>query len=196
MCNFLKISTQLYYYHINNLPKLNTSFYLDKQVQKRVKDIFDSSNITGKGGVYGARKIAHIYNLQVATNDNRKLSPFQILKVMKELNISSNYHKHRNKKPTSSKEIKFASNILNRDYDANFNTSISTDLTYINTNKGFYYICFITDLWNKEIIGYKISKKYDTNCVLGAIRNMLYSIANYNIFHSDRGGEFTSKQLK
>ncbi len=161
MCDFLQISTQLYYYHINHKPKSKNKFYLDMRVQKRVNDIFSSSNITGKGGVYGSRKIAHIYNLQVNTNNEQNLSPYQVLKVMKSLNITSNYHKRKNKKqtPTQSKDAKFASNILNRDYVQELNTVISCDLTYINTSNGVYYVCFIVDLWNREIIGIQITSR-------------------------------------
>ncbi len=197
MCNFLEIKPQLYYYHINRKPKRSPKFYLDKQVKKRVKDIFESSNVTGKGGVYGARKIAFIYNKQVSTNGGDKLSPYQILKVMKQLNVSSNYHKRRNKKqaPTPSKDAKFAPNILNREYDADLNHTLSCDLTYINTSKGFYYVCFIIDLWNREIVGYNISKNHDTECVFNAINNMSTPISKYKVFHSDRGGEFAAKQL-
>lgn len=59
-----------------------------------------------------------------------------------------------------------------------------------------YYVCFIIDLWNREIVGVSVSDKHDSACVLEAIENMTVPISNYEMFLSYRVGEFTSISLQ
>ena len=56
-------------------------------------------------------------------------------------------------------------------------------------------VCFIIDLFNREIIGHAISKYHDSNCVLRALASIKFDLNNTRIFHSDRGGEFASCEL-
>ncbi len=145
-----------------------------------------------------SKKIAIEYNSQIATNSIEPLSAHQILKIMKYLNIESNYHKKQNKqqKQTKSNDGRYADNILNRKYNANINNVVTSDLTDASTSSAMNYVCFIVDLWNKEIVGANISNKHNTKCVLNAIDSMKIPIDKYTMFHSDRGGEFASEILQ
>ena len=43
------------------------------------------------------------------------------------------------------------------------------DITYIKTQTGWTYLSIVMDLFNREIIGYSISKNIDTELVKGAL---------------------------
>lgn len=45
------------------------------------------------------------------------------------------------------------------------------DITYIRTNLGWVYLAVVLDLFNKEVIGYAISKNIDTELVKNALGN-------------------------
>lgn len=117
---------------------------------------------------------------------------------MAELDIESSYHKKQSKqqKQIASEDARYYPNLLKRQYNQATNTVITSDLTYIPSHERMKYMCFIIDLGNKEIVGYSISDKHDTKCVLDAINSMTIPIELYEMFHSDRGGEFASKILQ
>ncbi|QGS51734.1 DDE-type integrase/transposase/recombinase [Spiroplasma tabanidicola] len=53
-------------------------------------------------------------------------------------------------------------NILNRNFKANnLNEKWVTDVTYIKTSSGMVYLSVIKDLYNSEIVDWKLSKRPD-----------------------------------
>ena len=72
------------------------------------------------------------------------------------------------------------------------------DITYIKTQTGWTYLSIVMDLFNREIIGYSISKNIDTELVKSALGNAISRVNNTEgiIFHSDRGSQYRSKGYK
>jgi len=73
-----------------------------------------------------------------------------------------------------------------------------SDITYFDIGRETYYLTFITELYNREIIGYNASKSLRTEattlvCLKMAIRKSNLSRENNLIFHSDGGGQYYSK---
>ena len=75
---------------------------------------------------------------------------------------------------------------------------LAGDITYIKTRIGWRYLAVVMDLWNREVIGYAISRKIDTELVNTAMRNALakQKAGNLCIFHSDRGSQYASKSYQ
>ncbi|MCF8297645.1 MAG: IS3 family transposase [Saprospiraceae bacterium] len=73
-----------------------------------------------------------------------------------------------------------------------------SDITYFETSNQVYYLTFITDIYNREIVGYSVSKSLRTeHTTLPALR-MAISKTNLKkesglIFHSDGGGQYYCK---
>lgn len=63
------------------------------------------------------------------------------------------------------------------------------DITYIKTSVGWVYLAVVLELFNREVIGYDIGKKIDTQLVKNALGNAIgrRGIKEGLIFHSDRG---------
>lgn len=113
------------------------------------------------------------------------------------MGLKSKYNE-RSFKPYANKELarRFFPNLLEQQFDGYKPLEVLTsDLTYVKTQDGWRYICFIIDLYNREIIGYSISESHDTDCVIKALESINYSLKHTKIFHSDRGGEFCSDEL-
>lgn len=68
------------------------------------------------------------------------------------------------------------------------------DITYIKTSVGWVYLAVVLDLFNREVIGYDIGKKIDTQLVKNALGNAIgrRGIKEGLIFHSDRGCQYAS----
>lgn len=71
---------------------------------------------------------------------------------------------------------------------------LATDITYINTTDGFIYLSVVQDLFNNEIITYKISAKNDMDLVLSTIQDL--PLMPGAILHSDQGFQYTHKKYK
>ncbi len=117
---------------------------------------------------------------------------------MKEMGIKSKYNL-KSYKPYANKKLakRFFPNLLEQNFDGYAPLEVLTsDLTYVKTSEGWRYICFIIDLFNREIVGYSVSEYHDTQCVLDALNSMNVDLTTVRIFHSDRGGEFASYDLE
>jgi len=68
----------------------------------------------------------------------------------------------------------------------------ATDITYIPLQKGFLYLVAIVDLFSRTILSWKLSNSLDTEFCLDALEMALEGGRRPEIFHSDRGCQFTS----
>ena len=89
---------------------------------------------------------------------------------------------------------------MNRNFNpAGFNEIWEGDITYIKTCLGWVYLAIVLDLYNKEVIGYSVSKNIDTELVKRALSNALVNTGGggkTTIFHSDRGIQYSSKSFQ
>ena len=68
------------------------------------------------------------------------------------------------------------------------------DITYIKTSIGWAYLVVVIDLFNREIIGYGVSKKINAELVKPTLANAIArSPENDLTFYSDRGCQYASK---
>lgn len=88
-------------------------------------------------------------------------------------------------------------NLLNRNFLAKRpGIKYSIDISYLEIKKpepDFIYLCAIKDLFNNEIVAYKISDHQDLDLVLGTVRLLKEKGPEIGaIIHSDQGTQFTS----
>ncbi|MFD2940312.1 IS3 family transposase [Flavobacterium notoginsengisoli] len=90
-----------------------------------------------------------------------------------------------------------ASNILNRAFKVEAHSMVwASDITYLQTTKGFLYLTIIIDLFDRKIIGWNLGARLDSkNTTLPALR-MAAEKRNAPeglIFHSDRGVQYANR---
>ncbi len=70
----------------------------------------------------------------------------------------------------------------------------ASDFTYIKFQGTFIYLATIIDVYTREIIGWNISTKHDTELVLGALKHAIERTGSVPVYlHSDQGSEYSSK---
>ena len=76
------------------------------------------------------------------------------------------------------------------------NQVIVSDITYIETEKGYMYLALITELYSRMIVGYDISESLSIEGSLRALRGVLRIIEEPQgmIHHSDRGIQYCSNE--
>ena len=68
------------------------------------------------------------------------------------------------------------------------------DITYVATWSGFAYVAFVTDVFARRIVGWRVARSMRTDLVLDALEQALWSRRGTEgvIHHSDRGSQYLS----
>lgn len=74
------------------------------------------------------------------------------------------------------------------------------DFTYVWTLAGFVYVSFVTDVYSRRILGWRVSTSKTTPLVMSALEQALFTrrrgdatfTATGLVFHSDAGSQYTS----
>ncbi len=182
MCRFLKISKSTYY------------FNLKKKENKMQNNIYEQAVISAfkeNKEVYGTRR------LKVSMeNKGFPLSRRKIKKIMNEHNLISKYTKLSFKNNHNKVNDNQITNLVNRNFNNRLkNEVIVSDLTYVQVNGKWNYICLLIDLFNREIIGDSVGTKKDASLVYQAFMQSNRCLKNIQIFHTDRGNEFNNKTI-
>jgi putative transposase len=88
-------------------------------------------------------------------------------------------------------------NLLNRGFTVIEHAKVwASDITYIQTTKGFLYLTIVMDLFDRKIIGWNLSTKMNTKVTTLPAWEMAVNnrkITKELIFHSDRGVQYANK---
>lgn len=90
-----------------------------------------------------------------------------------------------------------APDLVNRDFTADRPNALwVTDLTYVATQSGMAYVCFIVDAFSRRIVGWRVAANMRTDMVLDALEMARRSRGARRLVglvaHSDAGSQFTS----
>lgn len=78
-------------------------------------------------------------------------------------------------------------------------TRLCGDITYLRTDEGWLYLATVIDLFNGEIIGWRVADHMRTELVIDAVtmaRDHGRLHPNGAVYHSDRGSQFTSEAFQ
>ena len=70
----------------------------------------------------------------------------------------------------------------------------STDITYIRIPGGFVYLAAVIDWYSKAVLSWKISNVMDSCLVIGVLNAALERYDKPQIFNTDQGSQYTSKE--
>lgn len=179
LCQTLGISRGAYYYE----PQVCT---FDEKVRYHVENEFKKSK-----GIYGARK------LKVKLKEQKLIvSRQKIRRIMKELGLVSKYTQAIYKVERQACNEAAIENLLNRQFKTkNLLEVVVSDLTRVKVGTKSAYICFIVDLYNREIISFTCSFKKDAKMVAETLEKVPYNLQDIQIFHTDRGTEFANYRI-
>ena len=86
-------------------------------------------------------------------------------------------------------------NILNREFSANGpNEKWVSDITFIETRKGWLYLAIVLDLYSRVIVGWSMSRRIDGDLVKEALNMAIQARGNVagTLVHSDQGSQYTA----
>ena len=95
--------------------------------------------------------------------------------------------------------MKIYTNLLEQDFEAEKpDEKYRRDITYVWTDKGWLYLAGVEDLFNRELIGWKISDRITVDITLSTMDMAIGRRAPKEglIFHSDRGSQYASNAYR
>ncbi len=160
----------------------------DQERMQQVLEAYERSRKT-----YGYRRI----QIWIEREHGIKINHKSVLRLMRKLNIRSIARKRNPYRRSQERHrlIHSIPNLLRQDFSAKGpNEKWGTDITYINTQKGFVYLAVIKDFFDGTILGHALSRNLSPQMVLQAVR-----LASSNsqaiegvILQSDQGYQFQS----
>ncbi len=143
-------------------------------------------------GVYGIEKVWRQLN-----REGTRVGRDRVARLMDELDLEGIVRGKRKRttfpdelspRPADLVERKFSAEAPNRLWVA--------DLTYVSTWTGFVYVAFVTDVFSRCIVGWRVSNSLHTDLALDALEMAIWRRQQQDlsglIHHSDRGGQYLS----
>ncbi|WP_410982498.1 DDE-type integrase/transposase/recombinase [Bacillus cereus] len=116
----------------------------------------------------------------------------KVCRLMQELQIQSIIRKERHL--FKGKSSKIFPNVVERQFqNRKQNEVLVTDITYLPFKDNFLYLSIVQDIYNNEIVAWKLSHRNDLQLVLETLDLATKKRDVYGtIIHSDQGFQYTS----
>lgn len=185
LCAIANICRSSYYKWLNGIQNPSAKKLEEEEIKGKILECHRRFK-----GIYGYLRVRVWLQRTYDLNVNHK----RVYRLMMALGIRSSI---RRKKPYfGSKEAMVVSNnVLNREFSASSpNQKWVTDITFLPYNQKNLYLSAVLDIYNNEVIAYRIGKRNDLNLVLETIQKATYKRkVKKTLLHSDQGFQYTHK---
>ena len=188
MCEILEVSKSRFYSYCQN--PIGAIRLKNESLVVEIKKIHQEHE-----GRYGSPRIAN----EICEN-HFEISKNKVARIMRENRIIGRICKTFKVSTTDSNhDHPISENILNRNFKAEKpNEKWVSDITYIMAGKSWIYFFTIMDLWNREIIGWSLSRDLSAQSLISSFEAaMLRRGGPTNVlFHSDRGVQYACNKFR
>ena len=142
-------------------------------------------------GVYGVRKV-----WRQLKREGVEVARCTVARLMRQMGLEGARRGRRFKKTTVVDEAADRPlDLVDRDFTASRPNQLwVADLTYVPTWVGFAYVAFITDVFSRKIVGWRVSNSLRSDLALDALEQALHARSDLEglVHHSDRGVQVLS----
>lgn len=187
MCQVLSVSKSGYYSWLKR--RKSKTQLANKRLLKKIRKIFNNNHQR-----YGYRRVwfeLHLRGIQCSKN--------RVARLMKAESLKAKRIKRFKTTTKSKHNLPVAPNLLNKDFVVTAPDLVwVSDITYIWTWEGWMYLAVIIDLYARKVVGWSMSKRINKELVLSALNQAIdrRGPAAGLIFHSDRGSQYASKDVR
>ena len=166
MCKVLELCESSYYQWLRGEKKRQKRKEAERGLTEEVRKEFEES-----GRIYGFRKLREAL---AGRKEPIELSEWKVRRIMRENGLYPEILKKYRPGRKGKTDGRGYENVLNRDFRSEGpNQKLVGDITYLKTRLGWVYLATVMDLYNREIIGYAVSRTIDTELVCRALGNAL-----------------------
>lgn len=192
LCAIAQVSPKCFYAHKKGDSAKTIS---DRKIASRIKEIQESADYA-----LGYRPMARILSLEAG----KPVSRNRIKRIMKEEDLQSRQRRRRFSEEVYIRRREMRDNaprdLLNRNFHSCEPMRILVeDITYLPTISGFRYLNSIVDLYNGEIVAYRISEHVNAELCIGTVDDLhdkYGSRLQGTILHSDAGSTYLSYEYR
>ncbi len=141
-------------------------------------------------GVYGARKV-----WRQLLREEVSVARCTVERLMREMGLQGVVRGRKVKTTVPDELAERPTDLVRRDFTADRpNRLWVADLTYVATWSGFVYVAFITDVFSRKIVGWRVSNSLRSDLALDALEQALHARPDLEhlVHHSDRGVQYLS----
>jgi transposase InsO family protein len=142
-------------------------------------------------GIYGARKV-----WRQLKREKIDVARCTVERLMHEMGLEGAIRGRKYKKTTIVDQAADRPlDLVQRDFSADRPNQLwVADLTYVATWVGFVYVAFITDVFSRKIVGWRVSNSLRSDLALDALEQALHARPDIDnlVHHSDRGVQYLS----
>lgn len=182
MCKVLEVSRSCYYrWYSLGLSKRKLE---NQKLTIEINRVYNESK-----QIYGSPRVTMVLKQEGYTISERRVA-----KLMRVNGWQSKIRKKWKSTTNSNHKYFISPNHLNRNFKPlELNQAWVSDITYIRTLQGWLYLTTVIDLYDRQVIGWALSKTLHTNVTIIPAWEMALSKRNITkplIFHSDRGIQY------
>jgi transposase InsO family protein len=189
ICSMLPIAPSTYYEQRGRAadPKrLPPRLVRDRELRVEIERVW-KENLS----VYGARKVW----LQLK-REGFEVARCTVERLMAQMGLRGAVRGRAFKRTTVTDEsAPRPADLVQRDFTADRpNRLWVADLTYVATWTGFAYVAFVTDVFSRRIVGWRVSRSLRSDLALDALEQALHARRDLDglVHHSDRGVQYVS----
>ncbi len=142
-------------------------------------------------GVYGVRKV-----WRQLIREEIGVARCTVERLMRQMGLQGAIRGRRYKKTTVANEAASRpADLVQRDFSADRPNQLwVADLTYVATWTGFVYVAFVTDVFSRKIVGWRVSNSLRSDLALDALEQALHArpAISQLVHHSDHGVQYLS----
>lgn len=183
ICATLQVAPSTYYAAKSRPPSARA--IRDAELKPKLANLH-SANFD----VYGARKL-----WKALLRDHEDVGRDQVVRLMKALGLVGAVRGKKKRTTVPADVGARPADLVKRSFTAPApNRLWVADLTYVATWSGFAYVAFITDVFSRRIVGWRVSSSLRADLALDALEMAIWSRAGEDldelVHHSDRGVQY------
>ena len=186
ICKVLQVAPSTYYAARSRAASARDR--RDEQLKAKILRVFDDNR-----RVYGARKV-----WLALQREGAGVARCTVERLMRAMGIRGTTRGRARKTTVPDAEASRPADLVNRDFTAPApDRRWVADITYIRVRAGFVYAAFITDLFSRMVVGWKVSASLSAALALDALEMAISARlrgqpAGGLVHHSDRGSQYLS----
>jgi len=189
ICKVLPIAPSIYYEHKARQAdpsRLPQRAVRDADLREQIERVWKENK-----AVYGAYKVWRQLN-----REEISVARCTVERLMRQMGLQGAVRGRRYKKTTIADEsANRPMDLVARNFTAERPNQLwVADLTYVATWAGFVYVAFITDVFSRKIVGWRVSNSLRSDLALDALEQALHARSDLDglVHHSDRGVQYLS----
>ncbi len=189
ICEVLPIAPSTYYAqkaYESDPSKRSVRAVRDAELREEIERVWKENF-----SVYGARKV-----WRQLSREGVDVARCTVERLMHQMGLRGAVRGRRFKRTTIVDEaVARPSDLVRRNFTADGPNQLwVADLTYVATWAGFVYVAFITDVFSRTIVGWRVSSSLRSDLALDALEQAVHSRSDLEnlVHHSDRGVQYLS----